>query len=91
MISDDAPVLLTAATILSVLWFVVGWKDGLAVQGAKYNYAITTINALWVVLVWMLFPWSRKEQPSFRANLLAHWAMFAWFAWYAFPFLGELI
>jgi len=84
-------ILLIATTILSVVWFVVGWRDGLAVQGARYNYWISSINALWIALLWLLFFWGRKEQPSFRANLLLHWVMFAWFAWYAFPFLGELI
>jgi hypothetical protein len=84
-------ILLIAATVLSVLWFAVGWRDGLAVQGAKYNYEISGINALWMVLLWLVFSWSRKEQPSFRTNLVVHWVMFAWLAWYAFPFMGELI
>src|SRR4029077_2235026 len=38
--------LLIAATVLSIVWFAVGWRDGLAVQGAKYNYVISGINAL---------------------------------------------
>jgi hypothetical protein len=84
-------ILLIAATVLSVLWFAVGWRDGLAVQGAKYNYAISAINALWMVALWLLFSRSRKGEPSFRTNLVLHWAMFAWLAWYAFPFMGELI
>jgi hypothetical protein len=84
-------ILLITATVLSVLWFAVGWRDGLAVQGAKYNYAISGINALWMVVLWLLFSRSRKEEPSFTTNLAVHWVMFAWLAWYAFPFMGELI
>ena len=68
-------ILLIAATVLSVVWFAVGWRDGLAVQGAKYNYAISGINALWIVVLWVLFSRSRKEEPSFRTNLAVHsWA-----------------
>src|SRR5713226_7199331 len=33
-------VLLIVATLVNALWFVVGWKDGLAVQGARYNYSV---------------------------------------------------
>jgi hypothetical protein len=40
------------------------------------------INALWMVLLWLLFSWSRKGQSSFRTNLVLHWVMFAWpFSW----------
>jgi len=84
-------ILLIATTVVSVLWFAVGWRDGLAVQGAIYNYGISGINALWMLVLWLLFSWSRKAEPSFRTNLLLHWVMFAWLAWYAFPFMGELI
>ena len=84
-------ILLIAATVLSVLWFVVGWRDGLVVQGARYNYGISAINALWIVFLWLLFSWGRKAEPSFRTNLVLHWVLFVWLAWYAFPFFGELI
>ena len=84
-------ILLIAATVLSVIWLAVGWRDGLAVQGAKYNYGISGINALLMVVLWLLFFWTRKGEPSFRTNLALHWVMFAWLAWYAFPFMGELI
>lgn len=84
-------ILLIATTVLSVLWFAVGWRDGLAVQGAKYTYAISGINAMWMVALWLLFTRSRRGAPSFLTNLAAHWVMFAWLAWYAFPFMGELI
>jgi hypothetical protein len=83
-------VLLLAASLLSVLWFVVGWKDGLAIQGPKYNYSVCAVNLVWIASLWVLFARSRRAQPSFKRNLLFHWMLFAWFAWYAFPFFGEM-
>ena len=83
-------VLLLILTLLNVLWFVVGWKDGLAMQGAKYNYSVCGVNILCVAALWTLFARSRKTEPSFKSNLLFHWILFTWLAWYAFPFFGEL-
>jgi hypothetical protein len=83
-------VLLIAATLLSVLWFVVGWKDGLAIQGPKYNYSVCAVNVVWIASLWLLFARSRRAEPSFKTNLLFHWMLFAWLAWYAFPFFGEM-
>jgi hypothetical protein len=83
-------VLLLIATLLNILWFVVGWKDGLAMQGAKYNYSVCAVNIAWIAALWMLFARCRKTEPLFESNLLFHWMLFAWLAWYAFPFFGEL-
>ena len=83
-------VLLIILTLLNVLWFVVGWKDGLAMQGEKYNYSVCGANIVWIAALWMLFARCRKTEPSFKSNLLFHWMLFAWLAWYAFPFFGEL-
>ena len=44
--------LLVAATLLSVPWFVMGWKYGLEFQGGKYNYSVLATNirmASWTV------------------------------------------
>lgn len=84
-------ILLTLATILTIAWFGVGWRDGLAIQGARYSYGIAAINGLWIVFLWWLVARARTVEPSFGTNLVLHWAMFVWFAWYAFPFFGELI
>jgi hypothetical protein len=84
-------VLLLVATLLDALWFVVGWKDGLAMQGPKYNYSVCAVNIVWIAALWMLFVRSRKTEPSFKSNLLFHWMLFAWLAWYAFPFFGEML
>jgi hypothetical protein len=84
-------ILLIIASVLSVLWFAVGWKDGLAIQGAKYNHSLLLINTAWVMGIWALFERCRRTEPSFYSNLLLHWLLFAWLAWYAFPFFGEML
>lgn len=83
-------VLLSVATVLSALWFVVGWKDGLAMQGAKYNYSVFAVNIVWIAALWILLAHCRKKEPSFKWSLLFHLMLFGWLAWYAFPFFGEL-
>src|SRR5229473_7558055 len=37
-------VLLALATVLSVVWFVFGWKYGLEYQGARYAYVVCYAN-----------------------------------------------
>jgi len=83
--------LLLIATVVNVLWFVVGWKDGLAVQGSRYTYAVCIINFASVALLIVIFARCWKAESSFKMNLLVHWLLFVWLAWYAFPFFGEFI
>jgi hypothetical protein len=83
-------VLLLIATVANVLWMIVNWKYGLAVQGAKYSYSVCLVNVAWAALLFVMFTRSQKER-SFKTNLLLHWILFAWFAWYAFPFFGEFL
>jgi len=83
-------VLLAVATLLSPLWFIVGWRDGIVVQGARYNYSVCAINVAWILFLWLMFVRNRKAEPSFKMNLLLHWLLFVWLAWHAFPFFGEI-
>ena len=82
--------LLLVATLLTAPWFAVGWKDGLAMQGAKYNYSVGGVNVVWIATLWIFLARCRKGEPSFKSNLLFHWMLFGWLAWYAFPFFGEM-
>jgi len=82
--------LLAVATILSVIWFVVGWTNGLHYQGAGYVYKVCIITAGWIAILSALFALNWKRESSFRLSLAQHWLLFAWLAWYAFPYLGEL-
>jgi len=83
-------VLLIVTTVLNTLWFIGGWRDGVAVQGARYSYSVCAINVVWILLLWFMFIRNRKAEPSFKMNLLLHCFLFAWLAWYAFPFFGEI-
>lgn len=76
-------------SVLTILDFVLEWKYGLQYQGAHHTIAVYIINVLWLAVLWwaVVRAWRR---PSFGANLLSHWVLFAWLAWYAFPYLGEL-
>ena len=82
--------MLGVATALSTYWFVVGWQYGLKYQGARYTYVVCAINIVWVAALWAMFIRKLWSVPSFRTNLLLHWALFAWLGWYALPWLGEL-
>ncbi len=81
--------LIVVLSILTIVYFATGWKDGLHYQGAHQTIAVCGINALWLAALWwaVVHAWRR---PSFRANLLSHWLLFASLGWYAFPYLGEL-
>jgi hypothetical protein len=83
-------VLLAVATLLSPLWFAGGWRDGIVVQGPRYNLFVLGINIVWVTVLWFMFVRNWKTEPSFKLNLLLHWLLFFWLAWYAFPFFGEI-
>jgi hypothetical protein len=80
---------IAVATLLSVPWFGVGWKFGLAYQGGIYCYLVLMTNICWLAGLWLVFA-RTKRADSFAANLFFHWMLFAWLAWYAFPYLGEL-
>jgi hypothetical protein len=82
--------LLVVATVLSIIWFVVGWSHGVRYQGAGYVYKVSLANVAWLACLLAAFVRFRKNKSSFGLNLALHWLLFAWFAWYAFPYLGEL-
>ena len=81
--------LLGLLSILTMADFVLEWKYGLRYQGRHHTIAVYTLNVLWLAVLWcaVVRAWRR---PSFWANLLAHWVLFAWLGWYAFPYFGEL-
>jgi hypothetical protein len=81
--------LLTALSILSIMYFVGTWKNGVAYQGRTYTIAVCAANFLWLAGLWDIL-YSSMRLYSFRANLSFHAALFAWLAWNAFPYLGEL-
>jgi len=74
----------------SFLYFIVAWNDGVVWQGYAHVLVVIALNLLYGYFLWRLLANSRA-QPSFRHNLLFHWALFAWLAWLAFPLLGEFL
>jgi len=83
-------VLLTIATVVSVVNFVAGWNWGLQYQGPQYVHVVCAVNVAWVAFLIFAFTRRRKAPLSFSFNLFLHWMLFCWLAWYAFPYLGEL-
>jgi hypothetical protein len=82
--------LFVTTILLSIIWFVGGWKYGLEYRGSSFTYSVCVVNALWIALLCLLFIRSWKRNSSFPSSLALHWALFVWLAWYAFPYLGEL-
>lgn len=77
-------------SLLTIAEFETVWSGAIKYQGAQYTITIFTVNMLCLAVLWwtVIRAWRR---PSFAANLLSHWILFAWIAWYAFPFLGAPI
>ncbi len=83
-------VALVLLSFLTILWFALGWRDGLRYQGLIYTRRVLILNALWLILLWLLLVRGRRTH-RFSYNLLLHWLLFMWLGWFAFPYLGELI
>jgi hypothetical protein len=73
---------------LTLLYFAVSWNYGVVWQGYTHILVVAALNLLSLYVLWRLLG-DARARPSFRHNLLFHWALFAWLAWLAFPFLGE--
>jgi len=82
-------VLLVVAAVLTIVWFVVGWGNGLHYQTARYVHNVFIINMAWIVCLAAGF-WYAKGRSSYLLNVVLNWVLFAWIAWYAFPYLGEM-
>jgi hypothetical protein len=82
-------VCLTVATMLSVIWFFLGWDYGLQYQGAGYTCGVTIVNAALIGLLWCLRA-SAGSDASFGRRLLFGTLLLYWLFGSAFPYLGEL-
>jgi hypothetical protein len=83
-------ILFVIAAVMSVIWFIPGWKYGLQYQGPTYTHYICVLNIAWIAGIGVLLFLRRNHHPSFASNLAFHLLFFAWLGWYAFPYLGEL-
>jgi len=82
-------VLAIILTVLSVLYFIGGWRYGVKYEGIEYTQNVCFVNVFWVGVLAAEFVLA-GARPSFQRNLTVHWLFFAWLGWYAFPWLGEL-
>jgi hypothetical protein len=82
--------LLIIASILSVIWFAVGWRNGLHYQGPNYVHGVLAVNVVLMGCLAALFTRFRRREVSLKLILALHFLLFTWLAWYAFPYLGEL-
>lgn len=82
-------VLLGILTVLTGIFFIASWSDGMRYQNAAFTYGTCAANIGWIILLWSVFIWARGK-GYFQANLLTHFLLFAWIGWSAFPYLGEL-
>ncbi len=73
-----------------IIWFVIGWSNGIEYQGIRIVIFWAAVNAIFVVLMAILAIRFRSNSSWWR-TLLFQWLLFAWPAWCGFPWLGELI
>jgi hypothetical protein len=83
-------VLLGIVIVLSIVYFISGWRFGLEYEGGKYTRAVLIVNVGWAAVLVFAFVRTWKKGAAFGTSLFVHWLLFAWLAWYAFPYLGEL-
>lgn len=78
------------AILLSTVYFVLSWSNGLEYQGLNIlvtyiAISVATLGALWV-------GWSvARRHSSWWGSLAAHWGLFFWICVFAFPWIGEMI
>jgi hypothetical protein len=81
--------LFVMTTVLSILYFALGWRDAAKYWGVTYTVTVCLVNAAWATLLGLWFHKRWNVTPAFAESLLLHWMLFAWLCWYAFPWLGE--
>jgi hypothetical protein len=81
-------VLHAVVAVLSVVWFVLGWRYGLQFEGTRFTLATAAISASFAVTISFL-AWRNTRSPSYERSVAVHWLLFAWVVTYAFPYLGE--
>ena len=82
-------VLLVTAAVLSLLWFVAGWRYGLEYEGSQFTYTCAAISAALALTAAILAVIAARTK-NYYVNVLAHATLFYWSSSYAFPYLGEL-
>jgi len=82
-------VLLVPATVLSFLYFALGWAYGVRFQGVSHTLAVGVINLLFLLVLWGW--WLAIERRTSKTAALGFATLLhCWLFWFAFPYLGEL-
>lgn len=74
-------------TVLSGVYFVVGWQAGLRYEGLLFAWITLLVDILLFGLCTILM-WRARARPSFRWALSLQTSLFVWISTYAFPYLG---
>ncbi|MFH1923955.1 MAG: hypothetical protein ABIP48_29220 [Planctomycetota bacterium] len=83
------PIVLGAATILSVAWFAsIRLDPTMAYFQAWYVWGVSAINVAFVGAIWMLWLLLRRQATTAQTLALAI-LLHCWLFWFAFPFCSS--
>ncbi len=74
--------------LLSLAWFIAGWRLGVQYEGALYTRVCFGLSMALAIVALVLGLQSRKAANA-MPRLAAAWVMVAWFITYGFAYLGE--
>jgi hypothetical protein len=80
-------VLLVVVAAITLVVFIVGWKDGVRYQGLSHTVALALINFVLFVAIFIILILHRTA-PSNVLSQTFHGALFLWLSWFALPWLG---
>jgi len=83
-----AGVLLAALTVLSAIYFALGWQFGVRHQGTTYTRVCLGLSLMLSVICATTLLRAHRR-PSFFAALSANTLLFSWLASFALSYLGE--
>ena len=75
--------------LLSVVWFVASWADGVSYPGARFTRGVAVENAVGLVVATVL-ALVGVVRSSRSHSAAAHLVTFVMLAWCAFPLLGRV-
>jgi len=82
-------IMLSLLTLLSILYFGLAWRGGIAYQGWIHTSLMVALNLVFSAAGWIL--WAKSRSSAHRTTqLLAGTLLHCWLFWAAFPFLGEI-
>jgi len=74
--------------LASMVWFILGWRNGIEFQGRSFTLG-TLLLSLLVASTLSVVTVSAWRRPTWAKSLASHWLAWAWLVTYAFPYLAE--